>query len=128
MGTRQDTIGPTTASQVVPGEIYILCGQHTTYSLMAKPKALPTNKKWKAASKGTKTPTKMAWKKLNTGTSKHHQSDASDDNMSSSDAEPPPPKRLRHIEVQEISNDQPESDVEVVDEEQVRLLQSLEWM
>ena len=39
-----------------------------------------------------------------------------------------PQKRLRHIEVQEISDDQPESDIEVVDEAQVRSLQSLEWM
>ena len=119
MGTQRVTIGPTTASQVVPTEIYIPCGRHTTYSLMAKPKALPTNKKWKAASKGTKTPMKTAWKKLNTGTSKHHQSEASDDNTSSSDAKPPPQKCLQHIEVQEINNDQPESDIEVVDEEQV---------
>ena len=92
-GTRQDTVGLTTTSQVVPGEIYILCGWHTTYSLMAKLKALPTNKKWKAASKGTKAPTKMAWKKLNTGNSKCHGSDASDDNTSSSDTEPPPPPK-----------------------------------
>ena len=70
----------------------------------------------------------MVQKKLNTGTSKCHWSDASDDNMSSSDAEPPPQKHSRHVEVQEISDDQPESNVEVVDAEQVRSLQSLEWM
>ena len=128
MGTRQDTIGPTSASQVLPAEIYIPCGWHTTYSLMAKPKALPTNKKRKTASKATKTPMKTARKKLNNGTSKCHRSDASDDNTSSSDAEPPPQKRSRHVEVQEISDDQPESNVEVVDEAQVRSLQSLEWM
>ena len=79
MGTQQDAVGPTTASQVVSRELYILCGWHTTYSLMAKPKALPTNKKRKAASKGTKTPMKTVQKKLNTSTSKCHQSDASSD-------------------------------------------------
>ena len=71
---------------------------------------------------------KTVRKQLNTSTSKRHGSDASVDNTSSFDAEPPPQKHLRHVEAQEISNDQPESDVEVVDEEQVHLLQSLEWM
>ena len=76
----------------------------TLLTHMAKLKALPTNKKQKAASKGTKTPMKMAQKKLNTSTSKLHQSDASDDNTSSSDAKPPPPpKHLRHVKVQEIT-------------------------
>ena len=97
------------------------------YSLMARPKELTNQKKQKSASKGTKAPSKnTVWKKLNTG--KWHVSVASDDNMSSSDHRPPPslPKCLRHVE--EISDDQPESNIEVVDEEQVHSLQSLEWM
>ena len=93
---------------------------------MAKPKELPNNKKWKSASKGTKAPLKnTVWKRLNTG--KWHVSDAGDDNMSPSDYEPPlPPKCSRHIK--EISNDQPESNIEVFDDKQVHLLQSLAWM
>src|SRR6266481_1063131 len=84
-----------------------------TLMTMAKSKE---HQKWKSASKDTKAPMKnMAWKKTNT--QKQHVSDTSDDDTSSSDHEPPP-KWSRHA-VEEISNDQPESDIQVLDDQEV---------
>ena len=129
MGTRQDAVGHCWADHckaAVHGCTQRITWRklHSTWAVHNSLMAKPNNKKQKPASKGTKAPTKnMVWKKLNT--SKWHVSDASDDNTSSSSDEPPP-KHSRPVE--EISDNKPESNIEVVDEEQVCSLQSLEWM